>query len=70
MIDHVLWSGRKVMIGNMAKATLSTAPAFVLAKLCDMIDLDGLGLLADDSLGANLSKDGEVMVPAHLWGAG
>jgi hypothetical protein len=27
-------------------------------------------LLADDPFAARLYKDGEVMVPAHLWGAG
>jgi L-alanine-DL-glutamate epimerase-like enolase superfamily enzyme len=62
--------GMKVMVGNMAGATLSTAPAFVLAQLCDVVDLDGPWFVADDPLAASLYADGEIMVPAHLWGAG
>jgi L-alanine-DL-glutamate epimerase-like enolase superfamily enzyme len=70
MADHARRLGLKVMVGNMAGATLSTAPAFILAQLCDVVDLDGPWFLADDPLAASLYKDGEVMVPAHLWGAG
>ena len=61
--------GLKVMVGNMAGATLSTAPAFVLAQLCDIVDLDGPWFLADDPLAAGLYADGEIMVPAQYWGA-
>ena len=70
MADHARRLGRKVMIGNMAGATLSTAPAFVLTQLCDVVGLDSPWSLADDLLAASLYKNGEVMVPAHLWGAG
>ncbi|MFA6117316.1 MAG: dipeptide epimerase [Sphingomonas sp.] len=70
MADHARRLGLKVMVGNMAGATLSAAPAFVLAQLCDVVDLDGPWFLADDPLAASLYKDGEVMVPARLWGAG
>jgi L-alanine-DL-glutamate epimerase-like enolase superfamily enzyme len=70
MADHARRLGLKVMVGNMAGATLSTAPAFVLAQICDVVDLDGPWFLADDPLAASLYKDGEVMVPPHLWGAG
>ncbi|MEG3144623.1 dipeptide epimerase [Sphingomonas sp. RT2P30] len=62
--------GLKVMVGNMAGATLSTAPAFVLGQLCDIVDLDGPWFLLDDPLAAGLYADGEVMVPPRLWGAG
>ena len=70
MADHARRLGLKVMVGNMAGATLSTAPAFVLAQLCDVVDLDGPWFLADDPFAASLYRDGEVMVPAGLWGAG
>ena len=33
--------GLKVMVGNMGGSTLATAPAFLLAQLCDVVDLDG-----------------------------
>jgi len=57
-----------VMVGNMAGSTLSTAPAFVLAQLCDYVDLDGPSSLADDPLAAEIYDDGMVMVPTRLWG--
>jgi len=60
--------GLQVMVGNMAGSTLSTAPAFVLAQLCDFVDLDGPSSLADDPLADQIYEDGMVMVPAALWG--
>lgn len=69
MADHARRLGLEVMVGNMAGATLSTAPAFVLAQLCDVVDLDGPWFLADDPLAASLYEDGEIMVPSRLWGA-
>ena len=60
--------GLQVMVGNMAGSTLSTAPAFVLAQLCDFVDLDGPSSLADDPLAAQIYDDGMVMVPSALWG--
>ena len=60
--------GLQVMVGNMAGSTLSTAPAFVLAQLCDFVDLDGPSSLADDPLADQIYEDGMVMVPTALWG--
>jgi L-Ala-D/L-Glu epimerase len=60
--------GIQVMVGNMAGSTLSTAPAFVLAQLCDFVDLDGPASLADDPLADQIYADGMVMVPSALWG--
>ncbi len=61
--------GLKVMIGNMGGSTLSTAPGFVLAQLCDYVDLDGPSF-ADDPLAQHIYTDGMIMVPAALWGHG
>jgi L-alanine-DL-glutamate epimerase-like enolase superfamily enzyme len=69
MADHARRLGLKVMVGNMAGATLSTAPAFVLGQSCDIVDLDGPWFLLDDPLAAGLYRDGSIMVPAGLWGA-
>ena len=69
MADHARRLGLKVMVGNMAGATLSTAPAFVLGQSCDIVDLDGPWFLLDDPLAAGLYHDGSIMVPAGLWGA-
>jgi L-alanine-DL-glutamate epimerase-like enolase superfamily enzyme len=70
MAERARQLGMKIMVGNMAGATLSTAPAFVLAQVCDIVDLDGPWFVADDPLAASLYADGEIMVPAQLWGAG
>jgi L-alanine-DL-glutamate epimerase-like enolase superfamily enzyme len=69
MADHARRLGLKVMVGNMAGATLSTAPAFVLGQSCDIVDLDGPWFLADDPLAAGLYNDGSIMVPPGIWGA-
>ena len=45
-------------------STLSTAPAFVLAQLCDFVDLDGPSSLADDPLAAQIYDGPTVMVPS------
>ena len=60
--------GMRVMVGNMAGSTLSTAPAFVLGQVCDLVDLDGPSSLADDPLAEQIYADGTVMVPCALWG--
>lgn len=60
--------GIGIMVGNMGGSTLSTAPAFVLAQLCDIVDLDGPSFLADDPLAASLYSNGCVTVPDRYWG--
>jgi len=70
MVTRARQLGLKVMVGNMAGATLSAAPAFILAQLCDIVDLDGPWFVADDPLAESLYDDGKIMVPARLWGAG
>ena len=61
--------GKQVMVGNMGGSTLAMAPGFVLAQLCDVVDLDGPYGLADDPLAAQIYRDGEIFVPESLWGA-
>jgi len=61
--------GKKLMVGNMGGSTLAMAPGFVLAQLCDFVDLDGPFGLADDPLAAEIYRDGMIFVPAALWGA-
>ena len=60
--------GKQVMVGNMGGSTLAMAPGFVLAQLCDLVDLDGPASLADDPLAAEIYSDGEIFVPEALWG--
>jgi L-alanine-DL-glutamate epimerase-like enolase superfamily enzyme len=40
--------GCKLMVGNMSGTSLSMAPSFVVAQLCDFVDLDGPLLLKYD----------------------
>jgi len=40
--------GYKLMVGNMPGTSLSIAPAFVIAQLCDFVDIDGPLLLKHD----------------------
>ncbi len=61
--------GLKIMVGNMGGSSLATAPAFVLAQHCDIVDLDGPWFLANDPHANGLYADGNVFVPADLWGA-
>jgi hypothetical protein len=58
------------MVGNMGGSTLSTAPAFVLGQLCDIVDLDGPMFLPDDRLAPSLYADGQIMVRSDIWGHG
>jgi L-alanine-DL-glutamate epimerase-like enolase superfamily enzyme len=40
--------GMKLMVGNMTGTSLAMAPAFVVAQLCDFVDLDGPLFLEGD----------------------
>ena len=40
--------GCKLMVGNMVGTSLSMAPSFVVAQLCDFVDIDGPLLLKYD----------------------
>lgn len=60
--------GKQVMVGNMGGSTLAMAPGFILAQLCDLIDLDGPYGLADDPLAAQIYSDGRIFVPEAIWG--
>jgi L-alanine-DL-glutamate epimerase-like enolase superfamily enzyme len=60
--------GKMVMVGNMGGSTLAMAPGFVLAQLCDFVDLDGPYGHADDPLAKLIYKDGRIFVPETIWG--
>jgi L-alanine-DL-glutamate epimerase-like enolase superfamily enzyme len=61
--------GCKLMIGNMVGTSLSMAPAFVVAQLCDLVDIDGPLLLKYD-LPLGLSYHNGVVneIDPRLWG--
>ena len=61
--------GCKLMVGNMVGTSLSMAPSFVVAQLCDFVDIDGPLLLKYDYPHALKYNKGVVkgFDPA-LWG--
>ena len=57
------------MVGCMLATSLGIAPAALVAKGADWIDLDGALLLAEDRPGALPLRDG-LLRPGTLWGMG
>jgi L-alanine-DL-glutamate epimerase-like enolase superfamily enzyme len=70
MAERARQLGKRLMVGNMGGSTLAMAPGFVVAQLCDVVDLDGPYGLADDPLAGQIYSDGEIFVPEELWGFG
>ena len=61
--------GCKLMVGNMVGTSLSMAPSFVIAQLCDFVDIDGPLLLKYDRLmGLQYNKGVVQGVDPSLWG--
>lgn len=61
--------GCQLMVGNMAGTSLSMAPSFVVAQLCELVDIDGPLLLKKDRPGGLRYKAGVVDIfDADLWG--
>jgi L-Ala-D/L-Glu epimerase len=57
------------MVGNMVGTSLAMAPAFLLAQLCDVVDLDGPLALARDRMPGVAYEDGRIWRPESVWGA-
>jgi L-alanine-DL-glutamate epimerase-like enolase superfamily enzyme len=61
--------GCKLMVGNMVGTSLSMAPAFVIAQLCDFVDIDGPLLLKyDQPMGLRYEKGVVAEIDPRLWG--
>lgn len=60
--------GLGVMVGNMVGTSLAMAPAFVLAQLCDYVDLDGPAFLAEDRRPSVRYRDGRISCGEEVWG--
>jgi L-alanine-DL-glutamate epimerase-like enolase superfamily enzyme len=61
--------GFNVMVGCMSGTSLAIAPAFVLAQLCDFVDLDGPVFLREDREPPATYSQGQIWCPEELWGA-
>ncbi len=61
--------GCKLMVGNMVGTSLGMAPSFVVAQLCDFVDIDGPLLLKyDHPLGLSYNKGVVDVFSPRLWG--
>jgi L-Ala-D/L-Glu epimerase len=70
MVNEARRLDLNVMVGNMLGTSLAMAPAFVVAQLCDYVDLDGPIFLARDRSPAVSYQNGSVFCPGDLWGDG
>ena len=61
-------AGLQVMVGNMVGTSLAMAPAFILAQLCDYVDLDGPTFLAEDRKPSIDYRGGMVSCGQDVWG--
>lgn len=62
-------SGCKLMVGNMVGTSLSMAPSFVVAQLCDFVDIDGPLLLKyDHPNGLHYNKGCVSVFDPAFWG--
>jgi L-alanine-DL-glutamate epimerase-like enolase superfamily enzyme len=62
-------AGCKLMVGNMVGTSLGMAPSFVVAQLCDFVDIDGPLLLKYDHPNGLAYKNGRVEVfDRRFWG--
>ncbi len=61
--------GLKLMVGNMVGTSLAMAPAYVIAQLCDLVDLDGALFLTEDRPNPMGYSQGVVSgLSSRLWG--
>jgi L-alanine-DL-glutamate epimerase-like enolase superfamily enzyme len=60
--------GLGVMVGTMVGTSLATAPAFLLAQICDLVDLDGPTFLTADRQPGACYDNGQLWVGPEVWG--
>jgi len=61
--------GCKLMVGNMMGTSLSMAPSFVIAQLCDFVDIDGPLLLKyDHPNGLRYERGVASVFDSRFWG--
>jgi L-alanine-DL-glutamate epimerase-like enolase superfamily enzyme len=60
--------GFDVMVGTMIGTSLATAPAFILAQQCSIVDLDGPTFLVKDRSPSVIYRDGDLFAGDDVWG--
>ena len=69
MAEEARRLGLEVMVGTMIGTSLATAPAFILAQQCAIVDLDGPTFLAKDRSPSVIYRDGDLFAGDDVWGA-
>jgi L-alanine-DL-glutamate epimerase-like enolase superfamily enzyme len=70
MVNEARRFGMQVMVGNMMGTSLAMAPAFIVAQLCDYVDLDGPTFITQDRAPGVSYEGGAVYCPETVWGGG
>jgi L-alanine-DL-glutamate epimerase-like enolase superfamily enzyme len=70
MVAEARRLGLQLMVGNMTGTSLAMGPAFIVAQLCDFVDLDGPVFLAEDRQPSVRYEDGTIFSPDAVWGTG
>jgi len=70
MVQLAQAHGLDTMVGNMMGTSLAMAPAFLVGQLCKVVDLDGPVFLKADRDNPVEYRDGRILCPEALWGAG
>lgn len=70
MVNEARAAGLQVMVGNMVGTSLAMAPAFVIAQLCDYVDLDGPTFLETDVNPGVRYEEGRIYCGPEVWGGG
>ena len=68
MAEEARRLGLEVMVGTMIGTSLATAPAFILAQQCSIVDLDGPTFLASDRPDAVCYANGRIDAGTTSWG--
>jgi L-Ala-D/L-Glu epimerase len=68
MVERARELRLRVMVGCMLGTSLCLAPAWLLAQICDYVDLDCVFFLNEDRQPAAAYEDGMVTLPDALWG--
>ena len=69
LVRQAKGKGMSLMVGNMTGTSLAMAPAYLVAQLCDFVDLDGALFLAEDrSCPMNYERGVVTGLSSQLWG--
>ena len=68
MVTEARRLGLGVMVGNTGGTSLAAASAFLLAQICDHVDLDGPKFLAEDLPNGACYENGAITFASDFWG--